>query len=219
MHFVYDHRSPTWILTSMKMCKLCVGRGVHHAPLASGHWISSWWQRACKRETRTRANTHTHMARIHWSLADGSKSVSPSEFKELSFQWEAKKRRGRRREFEDSTSYSFLHSFITSFLPSFIHYICYVISLRGRRAAGGGGGGGEEDMATALLPTRMRCIYIFNRNGVCLYYHAWHRPLTTLSAPQDHKLMFGLLFSLRSFTLKMDPTRSLSLSLSLSRPL
>lgn len=62
-------------------------------------------------------------------------------------------------------------------------------------------------MATSSLLPRMRCIYIFNRNGVCLYYHAWHRPLTTLSAPQDHKLMFGLLFSLRSFTAKMDPTR------------
>eukprot|EP00250_Pteridium_aquilinum_P012346 c20671_g1_i1 orf=91-555(+) len=53
---------------------------------------------------------------------------------------------------------------------------------------------------------RMRCMYIYNRNGVCLHYHLWYRPLTTLSPQQDQKLMFGLLFSLRSFTVKMDPT-------------
>lgn len=58
----------------------------------------------------------------------------------------------------------------------------------------------------ALVPTsRMRCMYIFNRNGVCLHYHVWLRPHTTLSQQQDQKLMFGLLFSLKSFTAKMDP--------------
>lgn len=55
-------------------------------------------------------------------------------------------------------------------------------------------------------PPRVRCMYIFDRNGVCLHYHLWFRPLTTLSPHQDQKLMFGLLFSLRSFTVKMDPT-------------
>ncbi|MCO5578977.1 hypothetical protein L7F22_060495 [Adiantum nelumboides] len=55
-------------------------------------------------------------------------------------------------------------------------------------------------------PGRMRCMYIFSRMGVCLHYHLWYRPLTTLSPHQDQKLMFGLLFSLRSFTVKMDPT-------------
>ncbi|CAM0880490.1 unnamed protein product [Alopecurus aequalis] len=49
-------------------------------------------------------------------------------------------------------------------------------------------------------------IYIFNRNGVCLLYREWHRPLRTLARNQDQKLMFGLLFSLRSFTAKIDPT-------------
>ncbi|GMP34000.1 hypothetical protein CsSME_00007069 [Camellia sinensis var. sinensis] len=34
----------------------------------------------------------------------------------------------------------------------------------------------------------------------------WNRPLHTLNAQQDHKLMFGLLFSLKSLTAKMDPT-------------
>eukprot|EP00897_Mesotaenium_endlicherianum_P005764 jgi/Mesen1/5215/ME000258S04309 len=48
----------------------------------------------------------------------------------------------------------------------------------------------------------MHMIYIFNRNG-CLYYHEWNRPLS--GQTDDHKLMFGLIFSLKSFTQKMDP--------------
>ncbi|KAF3773243.1 Trafficking protein particle complex subunit 1 [Nymphaea thermarum] len=60
---------------------------------------------------------------------------------------------------------------------------------------------------------RMRCIYIFNRNGVCLLYREWQRPLKTLSPQQDQKLMFGLLFSLKSFTAKMDPVRVVHLSM------
>lgn len=67
----------------------------------------------------------------------------------------------------------------------------------------------------ALVPTsRMRCMYIFNRNGVCLHYHVWMRPHTTLSQQQDQKLMFGLLFSLKSFTAKMDPVGWVFVSLS-----
>ncbi|GJU05830.1 trafficking protein particle complex subunit 1 [Tanacetum coccineum] len=49
-------------------------------------------------------------------------------------------------------------------------------------------------------------IYVFNRNGVCLLYREWNRPLRTLDSNQDHKLMFGLLFSLKSLTAKMDPS-------------
>ncbi|KAJ7559875.1 hypothetical protein O6H91_04G106400 [Diphasiastrum complanatum] len=58
------------------------------------------------------------------------------------------------------------------------------------------------------LQTRggMRCLYLYNRSGVCLHYHVWLRTHTTLSPQQDQKLMFGLLFSLKSFTSKMDPT-------------
>ncbi|CAL9753783.1 uncharacterized protein LOC135612915 [Musa acuminata AAA Group] len=60
--------------------------------------------------------------------------------------------------------------------------------------------------ATALSGNNANVLYIFNRSGVCLLYREWHRPLRTLDANQDQKLMFGLLFSLRSFTAKMDPT-------------
>ncbi|XP_039144171.1 trafficking protein particle complex subunit 1 [Dioscorea cayenensis subsp. rotundata] len=61
---------------------------------------------------------------------------------------------------------------------------------------------------TGLAGNNANVLYIFNRNGVCLLYREWHRPLRTLDAAQDQKLMFGLLFSLRSFTAKMDPTSS-----------
>ncbi|XP_020583896.1 trafficking protein particle complex subunit 1 [Phalaenopsis equestris] len=60
--------------------------------------------------------------------------------------------------------------------------------------------------ATGLAGNNANMLYIFNRNGVCLLNREWHRPLRTLDAQQDQKLMFGLLFSLRSFTAKMDPT-------------
>jgi trafficking protein particle complex subunit 1 len=49
-------------------------------------------------------------------------------------------------------------------------------------------------------------LYVFHRNGVCLLYREWHRPPRTLDATQDHRLMFGLLYSTRSFTAKIDPT-------------
>ncbi|KAI5662828.1 hypothetical protein M9H77_22151 [Catharanthus roseus] len=58
--------------------------------------------------------------------------------------------------------------------------------------------GGSEISPSPPAPTasgnNAHMLYIFNRNGVCL------------SAQQDHKFMFGLLFSLKSLTTKMDPT-------------
>ncbi|XP_022922155.1 trafficking protein particle complex subunit 1-like [Cucurbita pepo subsp. pepo] len=70
--------------------------------------------------------------------------------------------------------------------------------------------GGSEISPSPTVPTatgnNVNMMYIFNRNGVCLFYREWNRPLRTLNPQQDHKLMFGLLFSLKSFTAKMDPT-------------
>ncbi|KAG2594758.1 hypothetical protein PVAP13_5KG017100 [Panicum virgatum] len=91
-------------------------------------------------------------------------------------------------------------------------------SLRGRSAAMQFFGGSsltsvapEASPAPAAPPgtgtgANAQVLYVFNRNGVCLLYREWHRPLRTLDPTQDHKLMFGLLFSLRSFTTKIDPT-------------
>ncbi|PNX76148.1 trafficking protein particle complex subunit 1-like protein, partial [Trifolium pratense] len=72
--------------------------------------------------------------------------------------------------------------------------------------------GGSEISPSPPAPTASgnngHMLYVFNRNGICLLYREWNRPLHTLNAQQDHKLMFGLLFSLKSLTAKMDPTRS-----------
>ncbi|KAF5772294.1 putative trafficking protein particle complex subunit [Helianthus annuus] len=70
--------------------------------------------------------------------------------------------------------------------------------------------GGSEISPSPPVPTasgnNAHMMYIFNRNGVCLLYREWNRPLRTLNSNQDHKLMFGLLFSLKSLTAKMDPS-------------
>mmetsp|Transcript_1721 Transcript_1721/g.2967 ORF Transcript_1721/g.2967 Transcript_1721/m.2967 type:complete len:141 (+) Transcript_1721:159-581(+) len=50
------------------------------------------------------------------------------------------------------------------------------------------------------------CFYIFNREGVCLHYHEWSRPRPARNDNDDRKMMFGLLFSLKAFANKADPT-------------
>ena len=42
-------------------------------------------------------------------------------------------------------------------------------------------------------------LYVFSKDGSCLYYYEWNRPRSTLAdAPdEDRKLMFGLVFSLK----------------------
>ncbi|EKX39292.1 trafficking protein particle complex subunit 1, partial [Guillardia theta CCMP2712] len=37
------------------------------------------------------------------------------------------------------------------------------------------------------------------RNGVCLYYEDWHRVKRPKNLPEEQKLIFGLLFSLKGF--------------------
>ncbi|KAK4363016.1 hypothetical protein RND71_018257 [Anisodus tanguticus] len=70
--------------------------------------------------------------------------------------------------------------------------------------------GGSEISPSPPPPTvsgnNAHMLYVFNRNGVCLLYREWNRPLKTLNPQQHHKFMFGLLFSLKSLTAKMDPT-------------
>ncbi|XP_052173228.1 uncharacterized protein LOC127788692 isoform X1 [Diospyros lotus] len=77
--------------------------------------------------------------------------------------------------------------------------------------------GGSEISPSPPAPTasgnNCHMMYVFNRNGVCLLYREWNRLLHTLNSQQDHKLMFGLLFSLKSLTAKMDPTRYFRVSI------
>jgi hypothetical protein len=56
----------------------------------------------------------------------------------------------------------------------------------------------------ACLPM-IYTFYIFDRHGTCLYYEEWNRKGSTLSPQEEQKLMYGLLWSLKSFSLKSSP--------------
>ena len=50
--------------------------------------------------------------------------------------------------------------------------------------------------------------YILNRQGVCQYYHDWTGHKSTgpgPPTPEDHKLMFGLIWTMKTFAAAMDP--------------
>eukprot|EP01028_Stygiella_incarcerata_P001280 TRINITY_DN1210_c0_g1_i1.p1 TRINITY_DN1210_c0_g1~~TRINITY_DN1210_c0_g1_i1.p1 ORF type:complete len:140 (+),score=20.53 TRINITY_DN1210_c0_g1_i1:113-532(+) len=48
-------------------------------------------------------------------------------------------------------------------------------------------------------------LYIYDREGTCLYYAEWKRTLRTNTPEEDQKLMYGLYFSLRAFTKEIAP--------------
>lgn len=51
-------------------------------------------------------------------------------------------------------------------------------------------------------------VYIFNRNGVCLYYQSWNQPPRTPKEIEDNTaLVFGILFSLKAFVNSATPKR------------
>lgn len=47
--------------------------------------------------------------------------------------------------------------------------------------------------------------YLFDRHGTCLVYKEWKRSAKADDANDDQKNMFGLLFALRNFSMKLSP--------------
>lgn len=50
--------------------------------------------------------------------------------------------------------------------------------------------------------------YIFDRTGTCLCYYEWQRTLQPADSSNDRKNMFGMLFALRNFSMKLSPDPS-----------
>eukprot|EP01132_Coremiostelium_polycephalum_P001340 gene1340-1692_t len=48
-------------------------------------------------------------------------------------------------------------------------------------------------------------IYIFNKEGLCLYYEEWNKKNPSQNQAEDQKLLFGMIYSLKSFLTKSSP--------------
>ncbi len=92
---------------------------------------------------------------------------------------------------------------MATLLPSFS-------SATSAAAAAASEAGGQPPAASTTRP-RALCLYVFDRAGTALHYAEWHRPKPVSagagSPADDAKMMFGLLFSLRTLAAAVDPLR------------
>jgi len=48
--------------------------------------------------------------------------------------------------------------------------------------------------------------YLFNKSGTCIYYEEWSRKKGSKNLVEEQKLMYGMLWSLKSFCSKISPS-------------
>jgi hypothetical protein len=48
--------------------------------------------------------------------------------------------------------------------------------------------------------------YVYDRKGNCIYYEEWNRKIPTKNLEEEQKLMYGMLWSLKSFVKKTSPS-------------
>ena len=61
---------------------------------------------------------------------------------------------------------------------------------------------------TALQGLRMTIynIYVFSKDGACIFHHEWNKKKGTgMAKEEEYKLMYGMVYSIKSFASRMSP--------------
>ena len=61
--------------------------------------------------------------------------------------------------------------------------------------------------STGCLKMTVFNIYMYSKEGTCIYYRAWHRTKKpSISVQEEYKLMHGMIYSIKSFVSRMSPS-------------